>query len=71
MKKFMLFILIFLILIAGCQKSYGSKKETKSLSDMQVTACNTANEAGTCDTRLPELGIVSKEDCCHALGKCC
>ena len=71
MKKLILILLIFVILIAGCQKVSETKKETKQLSDMQVTACNTANEAGTCDTRLPELGIVLKEDCCSILGKCC
>ena len=71
MKKILLFLLIFIILIAGCQKVSETKKETKSLSDMQVTACNTAHDAGTCDTRLAELGIVLKEDCCKNLGKCC
>ena len=71
MKKFALILLIFVILIAGCQKVSETKKETKQLSDMQVTACNTAHEAGTCNTRLPELGIILKEDCCQVLGKCC
>ena len=71
MRKIILFILIFVVLIAGCQKNPSPKAETKTLSDMQITACNTANEAGTCDTRLPELGIVLKEDCCKSLGKCC
>ena len=76
MKIFIFFLLILIILIAGCQ-SYQSKdelagkKSTKDLSDMQVTACNTAHDAGTCETRLAELGIVLKEDCCQALGKCC
>ena len=41
------------------------------LSDIQVTACNEAYKAGTCDTRLAELGIVMKEECCEVLGKCC
>ena len=75
MKRFVLILLIFIILIVGCQKSSeqrsDSKKETKSLLDMQVTACNTAHEAGTCGTKLAELGIVLKEDCCQILGKCC
>jgi len=72
MKIIILILLIFVVLIAGCQKSFEVKdKSTKSLSDMQVTACNAAHEAGTCDTRLPELGIVLKEDCCKVLGKCC
>ena len=72
MKKMFLFLLILIILINACQsKTNESKKSTKTLSDMQITACNAAHEAGTCDTRLPELGIVLKEDCCQALGKCC
>ena len=71
MKKLILILLIFVILTAGCQKVSETKKENKQLSDMQVTACNAAHEAGTCDTRLAELGIVLKEDCCKVLGKCC
>ena len=63
----MLVFLILIILITACQ----TKKELKTLSDMQVTACNTAHQAQTCDTRLAELGIVLKEDCCQILGKCC
>lgn len=77
MKKLALILLIFIIFIYGCQKSYGppmneeSNKKNKTLSELQITACNTAHEANTCDTRLVELGIVLKEDCCEALGKCC
>nr|MBI4156958.1 hypothetical protein [Candidatus Woesearchaeota archaeon] len=79
MKKLtLLFVVpvIFLIVFAnGCQLSALEKeipeKETKSLSEFQVLACETADEAGTCNTRLNELGIVLKEDCCEVLGKCC
>ncbi len=77
MKKLALILLIFIIVLNGCQKvsepkADETKKETmKSLSDIQITACNTAHEAGTCDTRLTEIGIVLKEDCCEVLGKCC
>ena len=71
MKKFVLILLLFVIFIISCQKVSETKKETKQLSDMQITACNAAHEARTCDTRLAELGIVLKEDCCKVLGKCC
>ena len=71
MKKIFLILLVLIILINACQKVSETKKSTKTLSEMQVTACNTAHEAGTCDTRLTELGIVLKEDCCNVLGKCC
>jgi len=53
--------------MTACQ----TKKELKTLSDMQITACNAAHDAKTCDTRLAELGIFLKEDCCQILGKCC
>ena len=71
MKKILFVLFIFIVLTAACQKAPEPKAETKTLSDMQITACDTANDAGTCDTRLAELGIVSKEDCCKALEKCC
>jgi uncharacterized protein YcfL len=73
MKK-TLFVVIVLFLIAGCQTSKEViKKEEpqKSLTELQVLACETADEAGTCDTRLMELGIILKEDCCEVIGKCC
>ena len=77
MGKFVLFILVFAIFIHACKETSEpqafdeDEKEPARLSDMQVTACNTAHEAGTCETRLQELGIVLKEDCCEVLGKCC
>ncbi len=43
----------------------------KKLTDFQIEACNAADKAGTCDTKLKQLGIVSKEDCCISLYKCC
>ena len=42
-----------------------------SLNDLQIQACNTADEAGTCNSRLPEVGIVLAEECCQELGECC
>ena len=65
MKK--LILLLILLLLLGCTKI----PEEKSLSELQVEACNAAHDAGTCDSRLTELGIVLKEDCCNILGKCC
>lgn len=41
-----------------------------SLSDIQVAACQSANANSNCD-KLSEIGIVSREDCCSALGLCC
>jgi len=49
----------------------GIVKQPKQLTEFQAEACNAAHEAGTCDTRLKQLGIVSKDDCCSSLSKCC
>ncbi|MBI2659508.1 hypothetical protein HYX05_05415 [Candidatus Woesearchaeota archaeon] len=67
--KRLLLLLIMLLLLISCKEI--PKKETKVLSELQIAACNTADEAKTCDTRLIEVGIVLKEDCCKVLGKCC
>jgi hypothetical protein len=69
MKKALLLILLLLLLVS-CKES--SKKETPNkLSELRAAACNKADEAETCDTRLIEVGIVLKEECCNILGKCC
>jgi len=59
--------LIVLTLISACSKT----SEKPQLSELQVTACNTADDANTCDTKLAELDLVTKEQCCQSLGKCC
>ena len=63
------FILILLVLSVSCTQV--PEEPPKTLSELQIMACNTADEANTCDSRLAELGIVLKEDCCQILGKCC
>jgi hypothetical protein len=47
------------------------KAAVTPLSDFQVTACNAADRSGTCKTKLPKLNLISQEDCCRYLGKCC
>ncbi|HIG93641.1 TPA: hypothetical protein HA242_03380 [Candidatus Woesearchaeota archaeon] len=67
MKKVAAFGLLFLIVfIIACVPP-----EQPLLSDMQITACTAAHDARTCDSRLPEVGIVLQEECCQQLGKCC
>jgi len=41
------------------------------LNDIQKEACASADEGGTCETKLRDLDFVSPEDCCKYLGKCC
>ena len=69
-SKNLLLLVMLLLFLISC-KEISKKETTKTLSELQITACNTANEAGTCDTRLSEISIVLKEDCCEVLGKCC
>lgn len=71
MKKIMMVILTLFILSA-CATQQSPKSEKKiHLSELQIDACNSADAAKTCDTRLAEVGIVLKEDCCKEIGKCC
>lgn len=70
MKKFVLVLFLLVILIGGC-KGQDKGTSTTELSELQIEACNSADAAKTCDTRLAEVGIVLKEDCCIELGKCC
>ena len=74
MKKISLVSLIFLlviVIVVGCKEQESKSSSKTSLSELQIEACNSAAAAKTCDTRLPEVGIVLKEDCCKELGKCC
>ena len=92
MKKIVLFLILFVIVLNGCQVQEAKETEEDGLqaveergllrgeilparpsllSDIQITACNEADKAGTCDSRLAELGIVMKEECCEVLNKCC
>jgi len=67
MKKVLVLLsLILIVFIISC-----AQPSQESLSELQVDACNTADDAGTCETRLTELGIVLPEECCEVLGKCC
>jgi len=73
---FILVIVFFLIVILSNQKQKEAAKtspklEPKTLSELQTQACNIADQAGTCNSRLADVGIVLKEDCCEVLGKCC
>ena len=45
--------------------------ETKQLDELQITVCEEAEKAGTCQTRMMEIGIVMPDECCEVLGKCC
>ena len=70
MRKHMMLLLalLVLILIAVMNKEPAqSKTQQKTFSELQIEACNSADAANTCDTRLPELGIVLKEECPEAI----
>ncbi len=48
-----------------------SNMPDSKLSVFQETACLAADEGNTCNTKLSELGLVTKERCCASLGVCC
>ena len=42
-------------------------KETTFEEDV----CDAAQNTSVCDTKLKELGIISKDDCCRLYSRCC
>jgi len=75
-KKEALILAILLILLFGCAKSKLAEEKptstpTTKIDDLKATACEEADKAGTCQTRLIEVGIVMPEDCCKSLKRCC
>lgn len=71
MRKIIVLIpLILLMFIISCVQQIEPTTK-KTLSELQIEACNAAYNSGTCDSRLNEVGIVLGEECCEVLGKCC
>ena len=64
-------VIMAVIAIFFLISNYKNQDNTELLNDLQTQACNSADQAGTCESRLPEVGIVLTEECCEALGKCC
>jgi len=71
MKRQMMLGLLAIIIVLAFFLILNVMKGGQQLSDLQITACSSADVAGTCDSRLPEVGIVLKSECCKVLGKCC
>jgi len=70
-KNLIIILTIFaIIVINGCSGQKTTNKEER-LTELQITACNSAHDGNTCDTKLEELEIITKEQCCKELGKCC
>ena len=65
----LVFIILAFVLLALILNFVQSSKPR--LTELQVLACNVADASNTCGSRLSEVGIVLKEECCSALGKCC
>jgi hypothetical protein len=67
--------LICIVILAGCSEKKqqpGFEPVTGGhVSELEQTACDTANDAGTCETKLASLGFITKEQCCERYGKCC
>jgi len=63
MKEVIIILLFLLVLLSGCA-------QTEEI-DLNKTACTEANNAGTCQTRLVEIGIIMPEECCEQFWECC
>jgi len=72
-KPLLALFLIVLLFLIGCetQKPAETEAEPIDLDELQTTVCEEADKAGTCQTRLIDIGIVMPDECCEALEKCC
>jgi len=71
-----LFLIISLFLVSCTTvpeeiKDQDSGTSEKKLDDLQTTLCEEADKAGTCQTRMVDIGIVMPDECCEVLRKCC
>jgi len=74
MKKLWVLLISFvlmLFLIIGCAKTSNEITVGKAAAQIKTAACEKADETGGCFTKLPELNIISPEECCKQMGKCC
>jgi hypothetical protein len=74
MKMLMIFLstlIVFSLVSCSKQATEAPPVTGASIQDLKETACAAADQAGTCSTRLPELGFITKEDCCELFKKCC
>jgi hypothetical protein len=67
--------LFLLLLVIACSKPEEPKKDMEQVtgkyaSELEKTACESADKAGNCD-RLAGLGFVTVEQCCDRHQKCC
>jgi hypothetical protein len=67
--------LLVLLFLAGCAEKKpepGLEPVTGGhVGELEETACTTADDAGTCATKLPSLGFITEAECCERYGKCC
>ena len=70
MKRQILFLIVLTIILLSCAAPKTTNADT-AVSEIKALACNKADQAGTCFTKLPQLGIITPEECCEQMGKCC
>jgi hypothetical protein len=79
LRNFALIVLVLFALIA-CTEQKEVAKDTQQGMDqvtgnyaeeLQKTACDSADGANTCDSKLASLGFITKEECCTKFKKCC
>ena len=80
MKKEMIITAVLVLFLCSCdtvikENGFSGKddftvKQDSSLNEFQQRACYSAQKAENCGA-LAELELVTKEECCNELKKCC
>ena len=67
---FLVVVIIFLLSLIASFSQYQQIVQD-ARTDIKATACDNADRLGLCFNKLPELDLVSPEECCVLMNKCC
>ncbi len=79
MRMLPVLVMGLLILVSGCQQKASPSSQNEGMeqvtgshvTELEQSACSSADRSGTCDSKLATLGFITKEECCEKYGKCC
>jgi hypothetical protein len=77
--RYAIIVLICALMLCACTKEKEVKDTDQGMdqvtgkytAELQKTACDSADAAKTCDSKLASLGFITKEECCAKFQKCC
>jgi len=66
-KVFIGLLILMVVVISGCMNPGASTE----VYQIEYSACDSADQGGTCESKLPQLDIITANECCEKFDKCC